>query len=223
MSNPKFEFPEYIGLFKNYDELDDIYICGGYLRNYFLSGKPGKDIDVFIPCTQRQLRDLLDYLSDYGAIEYGQYGSPRFYPNEDKGNYVDIIPFYNFIVSEDEITDITTLLNNFDFSANAIAYNLKTGILEDPTNGVADINNRILRAQRTDFPEKHLPAPINLSTNTVFWFRLLHYQNVLGFSFEENTLNWIMDNVWRYRDLDVFEKFFFDPSISIEMKLKIGI
>lgn len=223
MINQEFEFPEYIGLFRNYSELDDIYICGGYLRNYFLSGKPGKDIDVFIPCTPKQLQALQTYLSDYGAIEFGQYGSPRFYPNDGHRNYVDIIPFYNFIVSEGEITDITSLLNNFDFSANAIAYNLKTGILEDPTNGVADINNRVLRALRTDFPEKYLPEPINLSTNTVFWFRLLHYKNVLGFTFEKNTRNWILDNTWRYKDLDIFKKYFFDPSISEEMKLKICI
>ena len=85
--NQELEFPDYIALFRNYSELDNIYVCGGYLRNYFLSGKPGKDIDVFIPCTPQQLRDLLTYLSDYGTIEFGQYGSPRFYHNEEKGNY----------------------------------------------------------------------------------------------------------------------------------------
>lgn len=216
-------FPKYIDLFRNYDKLSDIFVCGGYLRDYILSGKFGKDIDVFIPCTPLEFQDLLIYLSSFGRIEYGQYGSPRFYPNECKNSYIDIVPFYNFIVADNEITDINSLLDNFDFSANAIAYNLKNNTLIDTHNGLKDINNRVLRALRTDFPEKYLPEPINLSTNTVFWFRLLNYQNALKFVFEENTKKWILDNAWRYRDIEIFKQYFFEPCVSDEMKMQLGI
>ena len=221
--NYKIDFPEYIDLFKNYDKLSNIFACGGCIRDYILSGKFNNDIDIFIPCSSSELTDLLNYLSLYGKIDLGQYGSPRFYPNEICGKYVDIVPFYNFIVAEKEITDIRSLLKNFDFSANSIAYNLKTNELLNPNQGLEDISNKVLRALRTDFPEKSLPSPINLSTNSVFWFRLLHYQKNLGFTFDSNTRKWVIENAWRYKDLRQFKKYFFEPNISEEMKKQLDI
>lgn len=207
-----------------YEGIEDMYICGGFLRDYLIEGALGKDIDIFVNCSQDELTKLTEYLSSFGKIKYGQYGSPRYYPfNAEEDYYIDIVPFYNFIVADSQPTDINELLSNFDFSANAIAYNIKSNTFYDPENGITDIRNKTIRAIRTDFPEKKVSESIDLSTNSVFWFRLLHFQNRLGFSFDTSTEKWIMENQWRYNDLKKFSEYFFNPSISAEMKSKLLI
>ena len=205
-----------------FEEIEEMYICGGFLRDHLIDGTSGKDIDIFVNCTKEELTELTEFLSSYGKIEYGQYGSPRYYPfMADEGYYIDIVPFYNFIVADRPLTNIYELLNNFDFSANAIAYNIKNNSLYDPVNGIRDIRNKTIRAIRTDFPEKKVSESIDLSTNTVFWFRLLHFQNKLGFSFDSSTEKWIIENKWRYEELNKFSEHFFQPNISDEIKSKL--
>lgn len=116
----------------DYQDIKNFYVCGGYIRDYILYGNGGKDIDVFINCTIEELNILITYLEKYGRVVYGQYGSPRFYPNAIDGHYVDIVPFYNFIVSPKPILTIDDLLKNFDFTANAIGINIKTGTIKLP-------------------------------------------------------------------------------------------
>lgn len=220
----QFEHLQILNPFLEYHTIKEMYICGGFIRDYLIDGTPGKDIDIFVDCTPNELSDLTKYLSSYGKIEYGQYGSPRYYPfKATEGYYIDIVPFYNFIVAGRPLRNIYEVLINFDFSANAIAYNIKSDSLYDPVNGINDIRNKTIRAIRTDFPEKKVSTIINLSTNTVFWFRLLHFQNKLGFSFDSSTEKWIIENRWRYNDLKKFSEYFFKPMISDEMKSKLLI
>ena len=212
-------------LFSSYPALSEIYLCGGCIRDYLMGYAPGKDLDVFVHCNRTELDALLCYLAQYGRLDYGPYGSPRFYPEGTDEYYADIIPFYNFIVSEKPVTDIYALLSNFDFTANALGYNLKTGDFYDPVGGAEDIRNRILRAVRLDFPEKPVSPSIPLSAVSVFWFRLLHYQHKLDFHFDGQTERWVLDNSWRYsKDITAFEKYFFKPMFSPHMSrlLKIG-
>lgn len=197
-----------------YTDIEEFYVCGGYIRNQILNGDGGKDIDIFINCTPRQLDDLIIYLNKYGHTDYGQYGSPRFYPKCDDEHYVDLVPFYNFVVSQNPILNINDLLNNFDFTANAIAMNIKTGEMFDPVGGIEDIQNKILRAVRLDFPERNVSEEINLSAVSVFWFRLLHYKNKLGFRMDAATEKWIFENAYRVEDLELFEHYFFVPQID---------
>ena len=145
-------------------------------------------------------------------------------PKGTNAYYVDIIPFYNFIVSEKPVTDIYALLSNFDFTANALGYNLKTGDFYNPVGGMEDIRNRILRAVQLDFPEKPVSPSIPLSAVSVFWFRLLHYQHKLEFRFDGQTERWVLDNSWRYsKDIAAFEKYFFKPVLSSHMSRLLKI
>jgi len=114
------------------------------------------------------------------------------------------------------------LLKNFDFTANAIGVNIKTGTIYDPVHGITDINNRVLRAVRLDFPEKPVSNDIPLSAVSVFWFRLLHFQNKLGFEFEKQTKEWVIENAYRIKDIEMFKKYFFTPNISKELNLYIN-
>lgn len=201
-------------ILSSYSVIDEFYVCGGYVRNRLLNGDGGKDIDIFINCSPEQLSDLILYLNQYGHTEYGQYGSPRFYPDLDAGHYIDLVPFYNFVVPPTPIRTITELLANFDFTANAIGINIKTGEVFDPIDGTKDIRKKILRAVRLDFPERSVSQSVQLSAVSVFWFRLLHFQRALGFRFDSRTEQWVFENAYRLKDIEMFKQYFFTPQIE---------
>lgn len=205
----------------SYEPITNMYVCGGYLRNILLKGDAGKDIDVFVDSNPKELKSFIKYLQGYGRVDFGQYGSPRFYPDTIPGTYVDLVPFYNFTVAPEPITNIHDLLCSFDFTANAIGINIKTGEFHDPVNGVLDITHKILRAVRLDFPERPVSDDIALSAVSVFWFRLLHYQHTLGFTFTPETEQWILANAFRHSDLEDFTKYFFEPQMDTTIKEKI--
>lgn len=205
----------FISFLESYKFNNEIYICGGCIRNILLNEESKiKDIDLFINFSRSETRLFLKELASFGEIQYGQYNSPRLFLNDQKDLYIDIVPFYNFVVSPIEIKNINDLLCSFDFTANAIGIRINNKQMFDPNNGLNDIYNRILRAVRLDFPERTVSNEIPLSAVSVFWFRLLHYQNKLGFEFSPETLQWILDNRFRYYDLKDFEKYFFHPNIS---------
>lgn len=210
-----------INVISSYEPIVNMYVCGGCLRNILLHGDSGKDIDVFVDCSSDELSLFLSYLEDYGRVDFGQYGSPRFYPSSNSRIYIDIVPFYNFTVSPEPIKNIYDLLCSFDFTANAIGINIKTGEFYDPVNGILDITHKFLRAVRLDFPERPVSDYIALSAVSVFWFRLLHYQHTLGFTFTPETEHWILSNAFRYSDLEEFTKYFFEPQIATTIKEKI--
>lgn len=207
----------FMDIFKEIDAISEVYVSGGFMRDYIMGKPASKDIDIFINCSRAEIKKLVEFLVQYGKVVYGQYGSPRFFPNDFDGLYVDIVPFYNFIVSKEPIKDIVSLLSNFDITANAIGYEIKSKTLYNPVGGIEDIRDGILRAVRLDFPEKPVSQEIGLSAVTVFWFRLLHYQSKLGFNFSQETEQWILENKWRYQDLEVFKQHFFEPLISERM------
>lgn len=204
-------------IFKEIDFISEVYICGGFMRDYFMGKTASKDIDIFINCSKAEMKKFVEFLVQYGKVVYGQYGSPRFFPNDFNELYVDIVPFYNFIVPKEPIKDIVSLLSNFDITANAIGYEIKSKTLFNPVGGIEDIRDRILRAVRLDFPEKPISKGISLSAVSVFWFRLLHYQSKLGFNFSPETEQWIFENKWRFQDLEAFKLNFFEPLISERM------
>lgn len=204
-------------IFNEIDFISEVYVCGGFMRDYFMGKPVSKDIDIFINCSRAKMKNFVELLGQYGKVVYGQYESPRFFPDDFKELYVDIVPFYNFIVPKESINDIESLLSNFDITANAIGYEIKSKTLFNPVRGIEDIRDGILRAVRLDFPEKPVSEEISLSAVSVFWFRLLHYQYKLGFRFSPETERWILENKWRYQDLDAFKQYFFEPLISERM------
>lgn len=207
--------------FKEYSTIYKIYVCGGFLRNLIMGVSDNKDVDIFVDCSMEEFRCFVEDMASYGKMEYGQYGSPRLYIDDSTVEYIDIVPFYNFIVAGKPLLTIEDILQNFDFTANAIAWDFANEELLDPLNGFDDIKNGLLRAVRFDFPEMSVSDNIRLSAVSVFWFRLLHYQNLLGLSFDAITEKWILENKRRMKDYKLFCKHFFKPSISTTMIEKL--
>lgn len=200
---------------------DKAYVCGGAIRNVLMGKTDVKDLDLFINLPKERFGAVVERLKKIGRVEYGQYGAPRLYIHE-KEPYIDVVPFTNFSGYGYPIDTIEGLLMNFDFTANAIGLNISTGEFFDPVNGIEDIEKKILKAVRTDFPEMPVSDNIPLSAVSVFWFRLLHYQVKLGFTLDEKTEQWIVDNKYRMRDREMFVQYFFEPLIDEQMKEKLG-
>ncbi|WP_345052897.1 hypothetical protein [Hymenobacter glaciei] len=196
----------------------DFFIAGGAIRNLISNTtEQMKDVDLFVNTLSQksnQFERLQNLLSKKGTLEFGQYGSPRWFPNQMTSFYYDIVPFHKFDVGFGNPTSIDETLLQFDFTANAVGFNIYTNVLHNPIRGLEDSENNILKAVRLDFPDEIISAQVPVPRLSVLWFRFMHYASKLDYVIEEETLLWIIQNSYRIKDLYLFEKYFFKPDIK---------
>lgn len=139
-----------------------VYLAGGVVRNV-LMGIPSapKDFDFFLHGTS--VASAIDYLGRTGRLDATPYGSPRWYPTGCEGRYADLIPVADFAPGLWPCEDIVDVLDQFDFTANAVAYDLRTGDAFDPQNGARDAARRVMKMVRFDYPDG--PYPLDACTN----------------------------------------------------------
>lgn len=185
----------------------DLYLAGGAVRDS-IARKPGdpRDYDFFLG--GRDVDRALQILARYGHFSKGPFGSPRWFPQPDSSLYADVIPIERFRNGLWQCENIVDALNQFDFTANAVACDLRSGRTFDPQNGVRDITKRVIRAVRFDYPDECIAPGSSLTRLTVLWCRLLHYASVLGFSIEPVTLRWLQQNRPPSKDVESFEAAF---------------
>ena len=107
------------------------------------------------------------------------------------------------------------VLNQFDFTANAIAMDLSNQEFLDPHDGIADIRNRIMRAVRFDFPDTPILPGSEITWRATRWFRIIHYANTLDLTIEPTTLKWLQSNTHYLAMRGAFAEFFFDPNLGL--------
>jgi len=186
------------------------YLVGGAMREACRSGGAhSKDFDFLI--SREGSVDFLRELAQSGTVSRGPFGSPRWVPY-DGGRYADIIILEEFDNGLWPCVDITDALNQFDFTANAIAFDLRSGDIHDPQNGIRDAVNGVLRAVRFDFPDESISAETSLTRHGVMWIRFAHYAAALNLRVEEITESWMIENRQHTRQLDEFSKVFFTPA-----------
>ena len=88
-------FSSYNLILSNFYNLDT-YVAGGFIRNILLN-KPINDVDIFVDANLEDLSIPLNSLNYNGKVVEGQFGSSRWFLNNDD-IYYDIVPFSNFIV-----------------------------------------------------------------------------------------------------------------------------
>jgi len=191
----------------------DLYLAGGAIRNIIIGNREIKDFDFFVDSDNKE--EVLGYLSKYGNVIYGPFGSPRWYPSNGTGIYCDLIWISEFNNGLWRCKDITDVLNQFDFTANAIAIDIKTAQVFNPENGLRDIKDRIIRAVRFDYPNEPIAHRTPLTRLEVLWFRLLHYSNKYHMELEPITKNWVLENSnFRVKE-EEFKNLFFKPDIRL--------
>lgn len=192
----------------------DFFIAGGAVRDFSYSGgKINGDIDLFL--SDKGYQALKSLQHRFGQIIMNPFGSERWFPDANSAFYYDVIKISEFYHGLWRCQDIIDVLNQFDITANAIAFDLSNGDFFNPTNGLRDLRNKELRAVRFDFPEMVVSKDIPISRNSVLWFRYNHYCNKLKYAIEPITREWITKNKFRKNDLKLFAKHFFEPTIDL--------
>ena len=191
----------------------DVYLAGGALRDLLQSeSRKPKDFDFFLGGAR--VEHFLERLTVDGSLRVGPFGSPRWYPHAAPDRYADIIPIAHFYNGLWKCEDIVDALNQFDFTANAIAIDLRSPRLFDPQHGLRDLQSGIVRAVRFDYPDEPISAEVSLTRLSVLWFRLIHYAQLLRFKIEPVTLRWLRGHSRFANDASSFTETFFEPDIE---------
>jgi len=200
-------YPDVRRLMRELPEMD-IYLAGGAIRDRLLGiDRPAKDIDLFIG--DRGAERFLHKLEQLGSLSRGPFGSPRWHPGKDPACYADVIPIASFYNGLWRCEDMSDVLNQFDFTGNAIAMDLRTGRLLDPVNGLRDLARRQMRAVRFDYPDEPINADCTLTRPAVVWLRMLHYAAACNLTIEPVTRAWLDAHVPYSRHAAEFESLFF--------------
>ena len=190
-----------------------VYVAGGVIRNVLLGlSSASKDWDFFLAGTSVSKSN--DIFRRLGRLDETPYGAPRWYPNADETEYADLIPIADFVPGLWRCEDIVDVLNQFDFTANAVAFDLRTGEAFDPQNGTRDIARRIMKMVRFDYPTGPFIPGATLDRNTVLWFRIVHYSGKLNLQIEPLTRSWLLDRADLRAHADEFGRQFFHPDLS---------
>lgn len=188
------------------------FLAGGVVRDCLLeTSTPLKDFDFFLKGSS--IEAAVEFLANQGDLEHTPYGSPRWFPNSNRKQYADLMSIEDFIPGLWKCEDIVDVLNQFDFTANAVAFDLRTGESFDPQNGARDALRRTMKMVRFDYPEGPFIAGAELSRNAVLWFRVLHYARVLGLTIEPFTLEWLKAHRAFNRHAHEFSHLFFRPHL----------
>ena len=110
--------------------------------------------------------------------------------------------------------NIVDALNQFDFTGNALAVDVRGDRLFDPQNGLRDMRQRLMRMVRFDYPDEPILPGNRLGRLTVLWFRILHYAAELDLAIEPVTRGWLVRHGSAERHLDVFSEDFFVPNLD---------
>lgn len=187
-----------------------VFLAGGVIRNCLLdASRPVRDFDFLLDGPS--IAPALDIIARHGLLEKTPFGSPRWHPAGDPECYADLIPIRDFRPGLWQCEDIVDVLNQFDYTASALAFNVRTGDSYNPQNGVRDITRRTMRMVRFDFPEEPFRPGTPLTRNAILWFRVLHYATVLDLTVEPLTLQWLRGHRAFQEQLETFAALFFKP------------
>ena len=114
---------------------DNIFLVGGYLRNYFIDGTISSDRDIV--CVHDSYSFAKKLLEKFGGtfVELDEENKIYRVVLKDKTNYFDISQALNNDIEQDA--------KRRDFTINSIYYDIKKDEIYDPLNGISDIKNRL--------------------------------------------------------------------------------
>lgn len=207
------------------DDLDvDAYAIGGYVRDIFLK-RQSKDIDIVTIGKGIDLaKQLHKKLGDESHLStFKNFGTAQIKYHDIEIEFVGARKeSYNRdsrkpIVEDGSLEDDQ---NRRDFTINALAIGVSKnnfGQLLDPFNGIADLENKILKTP--------LDPDITYSDDPLRMMRAIRFATQLNFSIEENSLNAITKNKERIkivsteRITDELNKIILSPIPSVGFKL----
>ena len=151
-----------------------LFLAGGAVRDALRGTKtPPKDLDFFLE--ERDLEPVAERLGREGRLERTIFGSPRWFPAADQEMYCDLMAIQRFHNGLGRCSGIVQVLEQVDFTANAMALDLRRGIFFDPVGGADDLRRRIMRVTRFDVPDEPVVPGHDFTRTQWLWLRLIHY------------------------------------------------
>lgn len=151
------------GIFKNYN----VFLVGGYVRNYLINNEISLDRDLVTTDDAKQLAlDISKYYNATFIVLDEEYEIYRVCL-KDKKNYFDI--------SKALENDIDKDIKRRDFTINSIFYDLNNEKFYDPLGGIKDIENKKIKTYDLN----------NLLDDPLRILRLYRFLSFLNFEVEE--------------------------------------
>jgi len=158
-------------LVDNIDLQGSIYIVGGAIRDFLLTGKEPDEVDFFVLGWLPE--DLIKLLKRYGSAVFvgSSFGVIKFTSNNETSDVA--VPEFR-----GSNNSIKADLENRDFTINAVAVKIPSLEIFDPANGIRDLKDRIIR-QTSD--HSFIDDPLRI-------MRAIRFSVQLGFDIEDKTI-----------------------------------
>ena len=177
----------------------EAYVVGGLVRNALLN-LPPSDIDV---CSRLTPQEIVEVMPRYGIRVIEKAAEMGTVELHFGGVIVEHTTFRreayaqggehrpNMVAFGDNLMDDAW---RRDFSVNALYANLHTGEVSDPTGGIPDLEQRVIRTTSAD------PDDI-MRSDALRVLRLVRFACELGFAIEENTWQAAKRNAPKLKDI----------------------
>lgn len=200
LQTTNFDFLKDFGFYKALVEAGfGIYVVGGAVRDAIL-GKEVKDYDLLI--TNTPLQSLIEILVNHGELNYVgvSFGILKLRPAEAPHLELDVsvprqetkngIGHQGFKIKTEGIT-LEQDLQRRDFTINSMALDLQTGYLQDPYNGLQDIQDKTIR----------LTNPAAFQEDPLRMLRAVQFSSRFQFKIEDVTYAAIKDNAHTIQEI----------------------
>ncbi len=154
----------------------DVYLVGGYIRNYYISNEISLDRDLVVVKYAKELAQKIAQELKGTFIELDKENEIYRVVLKDKENYFDISRALNDNIKEDILRR--------DFTINSIFYDLNKKEIIDLSNGIEDIKNKILKTSDLD----------NFIDDPLRFLRLYRFMAQTGFEIEKDLFSFIKEN-----------------------------
>ena len=207
------------------------YVIGGFVRDIILGRDFKKDIDIVAVGSGIELAlKVSQLLPNKPKVQvFKTYGTAMLRFEDTEIEFVGARKESYHFESRNPVVENGTLeddQNRRDFTINALAFSLNNknfGELSDPFNGLADMENKIIKTP--------LDPDITFSDDPLRMLRAIRFANQLGFEIEENSFQSITKNKDRIeiisgeRIVDEFNKILSTekPSIGFLLLYKTGL
>jgi tRNA nucleotidyltransferase (CCA-adding enzyme) len=148
------------------------YIVGGAIRDIFM-GRPATDWDIVTSASADEIKEMFNDITSF-SLKHETVTLVH------SGRYYEITPIRDSYGAKGAIEKD---LGHRDFTINAMAYDIDSGLVLDPHHGKKDIIEKTIRAVG-DPEERFLEDPIRL-------LRAVRIAVDLGFRIEESTMETI--------------------------------